>query len=314
MNPISVIPCMFGAFCMLCVACGAAPQAERESAGSAAKPALAADSTTAPASSPSVPSSPSSPSSATVLLDRLEERGRTMREFTASIVVEQFSALTEEREVRRARIVMKGGGGLWNSIGIVVDEFIDASGRGTTDGRRFLFQDGWLIEIDPTRKQAVKRQLVRAGGAFDPLRIGEGPFVVPLGQPRAAIEREYMVSDAAIPDHGFFKALHSTPDGLLALRLVPREGTVAHRNMRSVVLVFDGATLAPRGVELTRPNGDTERVLLRESVIDGGIDESQAAVIALPDMTGWRVDERPLPPSGADGEASPAQPPREPRG
>lgn len=296
--------------CVLCVACVSAQVVPPEDAVQQSTPSPAPS--TAPAPAPAaVPAPATSSESVGLLLDRLEARGRTMRDFSASVVVEQFDALTEEREVRRARVVMTGGEGKKKAIGIVIDEFIDASGRGATDGRRFLFEDGWLIEMDPARKQVVKRQLARAGESFDPLRLGDGPFIVPLGQPRAAVEREFVVSDASVPDHGFFKSLRSAADGLRALHLVAREGTEAHRTMRSVTLVFDGTTLAPRGVEVLKPNGDTERVLLRESAIDGGLDAKQAEVITLPDMNGWRVDERPLP---RQDDASPAQLPREPRG
>jgi len=297
--------------CVLCAACGAAPQVVPAPTPAATPaPPTAPTPVTTPAPPPAA-DSPASAESVGALLDRLEERGRTMRDFTAAVVVEQFDALTEEREVRRARVVMKGGDGQKRIIGVVVDEFIDSSGRGATDGRRFLFKDGWLMELEPARKQMVRRQLVRAEESFDPLRLGDGPFILPLGQPRAAVEREFVVTSVPIPAHNFFQSLRTASDGLCALQLVAREGTEAHRSIRRLTLVLDSATLAPRGVEALKPNGDTERVLLRESVIDGGIDEKQATVIELPDMTGWRIDERPLP---READAPPAQSPSEPRG
>jgi hypothetical protein len=289
--------------CVLCAACSAAPQVVPTPAPT---PAPMPAPTPAPAPTP-----PAEAESVGALLDRLEERGRTMRDFSAAVVVEQFDALTEEREVRRARVVMKGGDGPKRIIGIVIDEFIDSSGRGATDGRRFLFKDGWLMELEPARKQMVRRQLARTGESLDPLRPGDGPFIVPLGQPRAEVEREFVVTAVPIPVHNFFQPLRAAADGLCALQLMAREGTEAHRSIRRMTLVFDSATLAPRGVEVVKPNGDTERVLLRESVIDGGIDEKQATVIELPDMTGWRIDERPLP---READASPAHSPSEPRG
>ena len=39
------------------------------------------------------------------LLDAMEEQGRTMKDFTASATMEKFEALTDEREVRRGRVV-----------------------------------------------------------------------------------------------------------------------------------------------------------------------------------------------------------------
>ncbi len=235
------------------------------------------------------------------LLDAMEEQGRTMKDFTASATMEKFEALTGEREVRRGRVVVLGPSGTERQIGIAFDEFIDSTGRGSTDARRFVFRDGWLWEFDPTKKQAIRRQLAREGEAFDPLRVGEGPFPVPLGQPKKDVTREFIVTMGTLPDAPFFRSLAVAKSGdansaLATLRLVPRAGTKMARDTAAMSIILDRSTLIPRGVEVEAVNGDKTRVLLRDGRLNVGLDDAARAMLMPPSTDGWKIDTRPLSP------------------
>ncbi|MSR69451.1 MAG: hypothetical protein EXS17_03805 [Phycisphaerales bacterium] len=238
-------------------------------------------------------------------MNQLEEQGRTLRDFTASATMEKFEALTEEREIRRGRVVVVGSSGAERQIAIIFDETIDSTGRGSTDSRRFIFSAGWLSEFDVERKQLIRRQLARAGEAFDPLRVGEGAFPVPLGQPKADVLREFAVTNAAVPSAPFFKSLHAIASGaegarpaaegaLVALRLVPRPGTAMARDTAAIVIVLDNGSLAPRAVEVEAVNGDRTRVLLRNGKLNVGLDSAAQGLLAAPSTDGWKIDIRPL--------------------
>jgi hypothetical protein len=55
-----------------------------------------------------------------------------------------------------------------------------------------LIVDGrWLTEFSTSRKQRIRRELAREGDSFDPLRMGEGPVPLPLGQTVADIHAQY---------------------------------------------------------------------------------------------------------------------------
>ncbi|MSR44219.1 MAG: hypothetical protein EXS15_02530 [Phycisphaerales bacterium] len=232
------------------------------------------------------------------ILDGMEAQGRTMRDFSASATMEKLEALTEEREIRKGRVVVVGPSGAGRTIAIVFDETIDSTGRGSTDSRRFIFSDGWLTEFDVVRKQAIRRQLAREGEAFDPLRVGDGPFPVPLGQPKKDVLREFAVTIGEIPSAPFFRSLAAAgADGthtLSALRLVPRAGTAQARDTTAIVIVLDRATLAPRAVEVEAVNGDRTRVLLRNSKLNEGLNDAAQALLVPPSTEGWKVDTRPM--------------------
>ena len=77
-------------------------------------------------------------------------------------------------------------------------------------GQHYAFDGQWVVEKTPADKQFTKRQVVPPGEDFDPLRIGEGPFPVPVGQRKADILDRF---DAEIlpatPAHELLRALRT---------------------------------------------------------------------------------------------------------
>lgn len=262
-------------------------------------PTLTPPATPDPASEAS-PTSASAPATTTTnrsidaVLDAMELQGATMKDFTATAIVEKIESLTQEREVRRGRVVVVGPCGAERQVGIAMDEFIDSTGRGSTDSRRFLFREGWLLELDPAKKQLIRRQLARAGEAFDPLRIGEGPFPVPLGQPKRDVLREFTVEFAPRPTATFFRSIAADDPSIIALRLVPRTGTAIARDTAAMTILLQAPSMMPRGVEVESVNGDRTLVLLKNARLNEGLDDAARALLSAPSTEGWKVDTRPL--------------------
>jgi tetratricopeptide (TPR) repeat protein len=278
---------------------------------------LAAHGATPPAADASAPTTSNATRAATALatpdtgawLDRLERSGQETRDFSAGVTVERIDALSDDREVRRGRVVVDGPPGPSRRIAVLMEEHIDGSGRGSADNRLFLFDQGWLLEFDAPRKRLTRRQLVRDGEAIDPLRVGEGPFPVPLGQPRADVEREFEVSAGTMPDAPIFKRLAERAGDLFTICLVPRSGRPLARDVTRVLVTYEASSLAPLAIEVTADTGDTTRVLLRDAKVNGGLNDMQRALLSPPqfDAATWTVDSRPLP--GDAPVAQPATPP-----
>lgn len=228
------------------------------------------------------------------ILDRLEAQGRTMSTFAANASVQKFEALTDEIEIRKGRVVVEGPIGSRRTIGIVVDEYIDSTGRGSRDDRRFLFRAGWLEEFDTTRKQLIRRQLAMPGDNLDPLRVGEGPFPIPLGQLKADVLREFVVTIGQLPDAGFFSQLAKLEKPLVTLQLVPRGGTPLARDTAAWLLVVESDSLLPRAVELQAINGNRTRVMLRDAQLNEELTSQQRDLLVPVATEGWKIDVRPM--------------------
>ena len=241
---------------------------------------------------------------ADALLAAVERVSESLRDFRASVTLETTDDVTGDTERRLGRLVFvqeEGKPGT-RRFTVVFDRFIDGSGRMDERPVRFLYADGWLTEADFTQRTLVRRQLARAGESYDPLKPGEGPVPLPIGQRRADVLARFEVTLAAAPSSD---AIRKLAKPIVGVALKPRPG-MADRDLKDAVVWYDADTLAPVGVEANRSNGRTV-VLLRGAAVNAGLDDEQRALLSLAAgvTEGWRVDERPLPAAaGAPGGAA----------
>ena len=248
-----------------------------------------------PASPPlAAPAAPRTFADAGALLDAVERTAATLRDFRAGVTLETTDDVTGDTERRLGQLVFvqEAGKPATRRFAVVFEKFIDGGGRMDARPVRYLYADGWLTEADFTQKTLIRRQLARPGEQYDPLKPGEGPVPLPIGQRRADVERRF---EAALADAPVNAALQKSARPLVGVRLVPRPG-MADRDLQSACVWYDAETLAPRGVEAVRRNGRTT-VILREPSVNAGLDDAQRALLSLAAgaTEGWRVDERPLP-------------------
>lgn len=224
------------------------------------------------------------------LLDALQRATEGLRDFRAGVVYDRLDAITEDRERRTGRIVLQQQAGGLRRFAIAFDQFIDATGHASPQAQRFAFADGWLVEFDDARRQSIERQLVPEGSTLDPLRLGEGPLPLPVGQKADDVRRRFTVSLAPAPDAPLLKRL----EGVQGLVLVPRAGSGVEEDFQEVRVWYDLRTLAPVGVVARLKGGDTKTVLLREVVVNGGLDAGAAQLLQIRVPDGWKRDVRPL--------------------
>jgi hypothetical protein len=249
---------------------------------------------TPPAADPAPPAAPSASEvtpKVDELLTRLESAANDLRDFSAGIAYERFDALLEETERRFGRLVVEGQG-KERKLALLFDEFIDGSGRADRSRDHWLFLDGWLIDINEKTKTVLERQVAPPGSTFDPLKLGEGPFPIPLGQPKAEVLKRFTVEEIGQSDAPLLKALPPC----LGLRLVPREGTDFAKETAAVEAWYEPETLSPLGLVIREVNGDSMAVRLVKPARNAGLSESDRALLVKPavDPTQWAIDRRPL--------------------
>jgi len=177
-------------------------------------------------------------------------------------------------------------------IVLILDTYIAPDGRADESLRLFIYDAGWFAEIDHERKQFVNRQIVPPGETFDPLRVGEGPLPIPIGQRADDVLAHFDVTTAEVPSKGVLRSLAN----VRGVRLTPKSGSPEADETTSVDLFYDVATHLPRGVAQLRANGNRVEVLLGNPVMNGGITEEERTRFSIrtPDpRDGWAVDVRP---------------------
>ena len=288
------------AACVTCSACASDAQSAAETPKSPATPVLPV-----PSVPPSAPSAPAAPApapapapaarfaDADALLTAVERTSDSLRDFRANITLETTDDVTGDTERRLGQLVFvqEEGKPATRRFAVVFEKFIDGSGRMDERPVRYIYADGWLTEADFKQRTLVRRQLARAGEQYDPLKPGEGPVPLPIGQRRADVLARFDASLATAPDSTL---LLKSARAMVGVRLKPKPG-MADRDLVEASVWYDAQSLVPVGVEAQRKSGRTV-VSLRDATMNGGIDAAQQALLSLAEKvtTGWSVDERPL--------------------
>ena len=230
---------------------------------------------------------------ADALLTAVERTADSLRDFRANITLETTDDVTGDTERRLGQLVFvqEEGKPATRRFAVVFEKFIDGSGRMDERPVRYIYADGWLTEADLKQRTLVRRQLARAGEQYDPLKPGEGPVPLPIGQRRADVLARFDASLATAPNSTI---LLKSARPMIGVRLKPKPG-MADRDLVEASVWYDAQSLVPIGVEAQRKSGRTV-VSLRDATMNGGIDDAQQALLSLAEKvtTGWRVDERPL--------------------
>ena len=213
------------------------------------------------------------------------------------MIYDRVDAVSENRERRTGQIVLTQKAGELKSrkLAIMFDQLIDASGHATTERQRFVFDGGWLFEFDDQRHQLIARELVPPGEQLDPLRIGEGPIPIPIGQKKEQVCQRFEVKFTAQPVEPLLKRL----ENIQGLALHPKKNTGVDPDLGAICVWYDLATLMPVAVTVTTKGGDEKILLLTKIEVNKALDDSATALLATeppastPNGAAWRKDVRP---------------------
>ena len=287
----------------VCVACGVVACAAATTTSVATAPnviAQEASSTVAPAAKNAAAPTAAAQSkfeTPEAMLSALEKAGDTISTFRANVIYDRVDAVSENRERRTGQIVLTQKAGELKSrkLAIMFDQLIDASGHATTERQRFVFDGGWLFEFDDQRHQLIARELVPPGEQLDPLRIGEGPIPIPIGQKKDQVCQRFEVKFAAQPAEPLLKRL----ENIQGLALHPKKNAGVDPDLGDICVWYDLTTLMPVAVTAMTKGGDEKILLLTKIEVNKPLDDSATGLLATEPPTSttngaaWRKDVRP---------------------
>ena len=188
-------------------------------------------------------------SSADEVLDALDARGRDLQQFVANVKLTEVDDATQDSSERSGRVWYHKRDGN-DRIRVTFDQ--KAEGRfNKPDKIEYLLDGGWLVDRDYKNAIEVKRQVLRPGEKVNLLKLGEGPFPLPIGQPKEDVHREFEVSKSPAGEG---------PKGAPHITLKPREGTRLARKFNTIEVWVDPATHMPVRIEALDVNETTRRV------------------------------------------------------
>lgn len=186
------------------------------------------------------------------LLVALETADADLESLTTDVRWAQFFALAGDMKVRTGTIAYRATPGTegqpprrafaitftekWVGDRIAPPERID-----------YIFDGEWFLERIWSDHQAFKRQVVPPGRVADPLRIGEGPFPIPVGQRREEIlsrfEAELVDPIESIDDR--LVSFVEGGEGTWCLSLTPHPHLLEDTTWRRIRVWYSKADLTP---------------------------------------------------------------------
>jgi tetratricopeptide (TPR) repeat protein len=265
---------------------------------------------------------------ADALLDAIETADASIDRLSADIYYQRIFALAGDEQHRLGGLAFvrepDDDGSPTRRFAVRFDTLIVGERR-EDDGRMFVFDGEWLTERIPEDRLMIRRQVAPPGSGFDPLRVGEGPLPLPLGQRKDDILSSYEVS---MPEPNDGTAERADAEQLAAfitgqsaqqLRLVPRDPEDDFTEIR-LWYARSGPGVLPCMSMTTNRTGDVVVVQLINVRLnaDAEIDDRDFDTAA---PEGWDEDVAPYRGAAApEGEAPvigagpPVRDPREPEG
>lgn len=248
--------------------------------------------------------------SADALLTELERADADLATLEADVIYDRVYEVQGDEQIRTGRLYFSSGVGAVGAVG--------GGGGGGGEGRRFavyferlqigarveerplvyIFDGEWFVEKRPDERQFIKRQVVPPGEKFDPLKIGEGPFPIPIGQKRedilARYRAELLEAEAGLDRDD----LREFVAGAYQLKLTPLDPRDTFREVRLWYFRAGvGGKLLPRMARTVNTEGDVSVVQLVGVKINSEMDASRLDT-ATP-VAGWDVQIQPY--RGAGG-------------
>lgn len=177
---------------------------------------------------PAAPSSNPAPltvqSSIDEILDALDARGENLSSLSSVVRLTETDPGIGSTVIRSGRFWMSTVG---NDTRVRVRfEQRQTANRIRDEVIEYLLADDTLYDRDVAKKREVRRKIRRDNERTNLLKLGEGPFPLPIGQDRAEVLREFEVSKP--------KPTPDDPANTVRLRLVPRKDSPFARRFSSM--------------------------------------------------------------------------------
>lgn len=239
------------------------------------------------------------------LLDALETADAGIETFTATLDYSKFYAIQSDEQRRVGQLYYRtdrsapdagaNAGGEpaapRRQFAVTFYELIVGDRREQID-QHYAFDGQWVVEKTAEDRQFTKRQVVPPGEQFDPLKIGEGPFPVPIGQKKDDIlerfDAEIVATAEGLTDTSL--ADFAKAKGLIQLRLVPKPTSPQAGDFKSIQIWYEPeGRMLPRIAKTVTPVGDEALVVLLNPEINKPIESGLFSTDIPPADEEWNV-------------------------
>ncbi len=201
-----------------------------------------------PVSAPAIGSELTEDSSVDAILDALDRCGKDLKEFTTDVGLTETDDATQLSSMRSGKVWYQAKG---DARMRVLFEKRTAGKKSFDEKLEYLLEGGWLTDRDYKKQIEVRRQVVAPGEKINLLKLGQGPFPLPIGQDKAEVHKLFEVKKVASGEHDPANTVH--------VALKPKEKTPLARKFSSIDVWVDRKTHFPIRIETLDANETTLR-------------------------------------------------------
>jgi len=159
------------------------------------------------------------------ILDALERRGRDLQSLHADVTLTETDAALGGTTSRSGWFALQNRADGSTRAHIVFDrKTVDT--KASSEKIEYLLDGGKLIDRNYSRKKQSTRTILRPGEKMNLLKLGEGPFPLPIGQKRQDVLEQFDVQKIALAS--------DDPPGTVHLQLTPKERTALARKFKTI--------------------------------------------------------------------------------
>lgn len=238
-----------------------------------------------PASPATMPTTPvvttieatAAPGDVDAALNRLETVGKSLKDFTADATLKTVDNTSGSETARSGKVLYQARDGDAR-IRVSFDTY-DKGDRQYDEQIEYVLQGGVLIDRNYPNKVEVRRQVLKPGEKINLLKLGEGPFPLPIGQDKAEVHKLFDVTLIALQS--------GDPKNTTHLKLVPKPESQFASKFAAIDVWVDNTTNFPVRIDAE----DSNETNVRQTRLDNVKMNTSLkdADFTLPPVEGWNV-------------------------
>src|SRR5882762_6650312 len=198
------------------------------------------------------------------ILDALNARGHGLKDFVADVSLAETDALSGDTTTLVGKVWYQAKGEGDARMRILFDKKLFGDKVQPGAKVEYMLDKGWLIDRDYKRKVEIQRQVLKPGEKTNLLKLGEGPFPLPIGQPREDVLKIFDVKKV--------DAKQGDPADTVHLELVPKEGNRFAKQFKKIDTWVETKTSFPRRIQtLDKSEAETRTTDLTNIQVNVGL-------------------------------------------
>jgi hypothetical protein len=147
--------------------------------------------------------------------------------------------------------------------------------------QEFMLAGGMLTERNYVDRTEIRRQVLQPGQKMNLLKLGEGPFPLPLGQAKEDVHKMFEVKKVA--------PAKDDPAGTVHAQLTPKPGSQFADRFATIDFWVDPQSRMPVRIVTQDPNGTTQRTTeLKDVKVNANLTDKEFTLAPV-DEKQWTI-------------------------